>query len=105
MTLEDLANFVSLPAITAISYYAAEVYKWFISDSNGQIHNTKERKFIPILCATVGLTIGVVSFLISPKIVHADNLLTAAAVGLTSGFASVGIHQSRKNSNAKRQSE
>lgn len=104
MTLEDLANFVSLPAITAISYYTAEVYKWHVSDQDGNIPNKKEREFIPVLCATVGLIIAVVSFLISPKIVHADNLLTAAAVGLTSGFASVGIHQSRKNK-SKRQSE
>ena len=99
--MEDLANFVSLPAITAVSYYSAEVYKWFISDDDGKIHSKKQREFIPVLCATVGLLIGVVSFLISPIIVHADNLLTAAAVGLTSGFASVGIHQSRKKKTKK----
>ena len=101
MTLEDLANFVSLPAITAVSYYSAEVYKWLISDDDGKIHSKKQREFIPVLCATVGLLIGIVSFLISPIIVHADNLLTAAAVGLTSGFASVGIHQSRKKKSKK----
>lgn len=101
--MEDLANFVSLPAITAISYYSAEVYKWLISDEDGLIHSKKQREFIPVLCATIGLAIGVISFIISPKIVHADNLLTAAAVGLTSGFASVGIHQSKKNK-SKRQS-
>lgn len=99
--MEDLANFVSLPAITAISYYSAEVYKWLISDENGKIHSKKQREFIPVLCATIGLIIGVISFLISPLIIHADNLLTAAAVGLTSGFASVGIHQSRKNKTNK----
>ena len=77
----------------AICYFVSEAYKWFITDEDGEIHDNKANAFIPVLCGLVGLVLGVSTYYSNPNVIHSDNVLAAAATGITSGLASVGVRQ------------
>lgn len=78
----------------AICYFVSIVYRWFISDDDGKIRNRKAAAFKPVLCGAVGLILGVLTYYGNPNVIHSDNVLAAAATGITSGLASVGVHKS-----------
>lgn len=92
--MTEITSFASIPAIMAICYFVAEAYKWFITDDDGEIHNIKANAFIPVLCGAVGLVLGVSTYYSNPNVIHSDNVLAAAATGITSGLASVGVRKS-----------
>ena len=50
-------------------------------------------KFIPVICGFIGGALGVVVFLTIPGYIPAENWLMALAIGIVSGFASVGVNQ------------
>lgn len=52
-------------------------------------------RFIPIICGILGGVLGVLGMFYMPAF-PADNLIDACAVGIVSGFASTGAHQSIK---------
>lgn len=52
-------------------------------------------KYIPLLCMVLGLVLGLVAYFLIPDF-PADDWLTAAAVGIASGWAATGAHQSVK---------
>lgn len=52
-------------------------------------------KFIPLLCVGLGSILGLVAFFLIPSF-PADDWLTAIAVGMASGWAATGAHQSVK---------
>lgn len=91
--MTEITSFASIPAIMAICYFIAEAYKWFITDDDGEIHNPKANAFVPVLCGAVGLILGVSTYYSNPNVIHSDNVLAAAATGITSGLASVGVRQ------------
>ena len=91
--MTEITSFASIPAIMAICYFIAEAYKWFITDDDGEIHDAKANAFIPVLCGLVGLVLGVSTYYSNPNVIHSDNVLAAAATGITSGLASVGVRQ------------
>lgn len=91
--MTEITSFASIPAIMAICYFIAEAYKWFITDDDGEIHNNKANAFIPVLCGAVGLILGISTYYSNPNVIHSDNVLAAAATGITSGLASVGVRQ------------
>lgn len=91
--MTEITSFASIPAIMAICYFIAEAYKWFITDDDGEIHNPKANAFVPVLCGAVGLILGISTYYSNPNVIHSDNVLAAAATGITSGLASVGVRQ------------
>ena len=52
-------------------------------------------RWIPVICAAVGGALGVVGLYTMPDFPAAD-MLTAIAVGIVSGLAATGIHQTVK---------
>ena len=82
--MNDL-GFVAFPAIVVICYLVGAVIK--------AINFESLDKFIPVICATVGGILAVVVFNTIPGYIPAENWLMALAIGIVSGFASVGINQ------------
>lgn len=54
-----------------------------------------DNKWIPIICGVTGMALGIVGMFAMPEF-PADDFITAAAVGIVSGFASTGINQVAK---------
>lgn len=50
-------------------------------------------KYIPVCCGLIGLILGVVAYYVGVPDFPASDPLTAAAVGVVSGFAATGIDQ------------
>jgi len=79
----DILGIIAVPAITIICYLAGVGVKVSPLDD----------KFIPIIVGVLGGIIGTVAFLTGMPNFPADNVITAIAVGIVSGFASTGINQ------------
>lgn len=79
----------SVAAITVICYLIGTLLKaWDAFD---------DRK-IPALMGAFGAVLGLVAFFIDPAILPADDIFTAIAVGIVSGFAATGVNQIVKQS-------
>ena len=90
---------VAVPVITVIAFLVAEAVKLAGLDS----------KWCPVICGVVGGALGVVAMSSMSKF-PADDILTAIAVGIVSGWASVGLWETLKNvtikiPNAEKQKE
>ena len=72
----------AIPAITVICYLIAAAIKT----------TTLNRKYLPVICGTIGGILGTVAMYIMPDY-PANDVLTAAAIGIASGFAATGVHQ------------
>lgn len=59
------------------------------------IGNEKLDKFIPTVCGTLGGCLGIAAMFIMPDF-PATDYITAAAIGVVSGFAATGINQIAK---------
>lgn len=51
-----------------------------------------DNKWIPVIVGAAGLILGVIGLIVMPDF-PAEDYLTAAAVGVASGFAATGVHQ------------
>lgn len=49
-------------------------------------------RWIPVICGVFGLIFGIVGLYVMPNF-PAKDVITAAAIGAVSGFASTGVHQ------------
>ena len=78
-------NFVAIPAITAIVFLLCQWMKILVRDT----------KLLPAFAGTAGAFISLAAFLLIPAY-HFEDVLTALAVGIASGFAATGIHQAFK---------
>lgn len=76
---------IGVAAITAICYLIGAIVK-----ASG-LNN----KWIPIICAGSGLILGIVSMHIMPDF-PATDYVTAAAIGIASGWAATGLDQTGK---------
>lgn len=83
----------SVAAITVISFLVGYIWKTATKLDN---------KWIPIVCGSVGLVLGVVAFYIGVPDFPASDVINAAAVGIVSGFASTGVHQVAKQLSANK---
>lgn len=99
--MNELTSFASVPVIMAFCYFVALAFKWAIADTDGIVRNKKALSFLPVLCGAVGLAMGVITYYSNPDVIHSDNVLAAAATGLSSGLASVGIQSLTGNKNNK----
>lgn len=82
----DILGIAAIPVITVICYLIAEAIKATPLDN----------KWLPVICGSLGGILGVVALFASPTIIPATDVLTAIAIGIVSGFAATGIHQSVK---------
>jgi hypothetical protein len=75
-------GFAPVGAITVICYLLAQGVKATLIDN----------KWIPIIAGTMGGVLGVVALYVMPSF-PAPDVITAAAVGIVSGFAATGVHE------------
>lgn len=54
---------------------------------------------IPVICGAAGLLLGILAFYLNVPDFPATDPMTAAAVGVVSGFAATGINQAIKRTN------
>ena len=77
----------SVAAITVVCYLIGAIVKATPFNNN---------QIIPIACGVAGLILGLVAFYLKMPEFPANDPLTAAAVGIVSGFAATGINQVAK---------
>lgn len=75
-----IANVV---AITILCYFVGEVVK----------RTPIDNKWIPVFVGGAGIVLGIVAFLLHIPDMPAQDIITAAAVGLASGLAATGANQ------------
>ena len=85
--MEFLNEFAAAPAIGVIVYLIAEIFKVAANSREGWL------KFIPVLCGVLGGALGIAGWLFVPGYIPAENIFTAAAIGIISGLAATGINQ------------
>lgn len=71
-----------IAAITVLCYLAAQGVKATALDN----------KWLPVICGVLGGILGVVGMYVMPDY-PATDIVTAAAVGVVSGFAATGVNQ------------
>lgn len=74
-----------IAAITVLCFLAAQ----------GAKATSIDNKWLPVICGGLGGVLGVVGMHIMPDF-PAQDVITAAAVGVVSGFAATGVHQAYK---------
>ena len=74
-----------IAAITVLCFLAAQGAKATAIDN----------KWLPVICGGLGGVLGIVGMYIMPDF-PAQDIITAAAVGVVSGFAATGVHQAYK---------
>ena len=85
----DILGITGVAAIAVICYLVGAGLKaWDKFD---------DRK-IPILMGIIGAILGVVAFYIAPSIIPAEDIITAIAIGIVSGFTATAINQVYKQS-------
>ena len=84
--MELTLGFAPVAAITALCYLLGLGLKASpLSD-----------RWIPLGCAAWGCVLGVAAYFVAPGLLPAEDVLTAAAVGVASGCAATGLHQTVK---------
>lgn len=79
-----MEGLTSIPCIVAICYLIGMGCK--------AAEKIKDN-FIPVICGASGLVLGVIAYLAVPQLTIANDILTAAAVGVVSGLTATGVHQ------------
>lgn len=75
----------SVAAITVLCYLAAQGLK----------ATSMDNKWLPAICGALGGAMGVAGMYVMPEF-PATDVITAAAVGVVSGFAATGVNQMYK---------
>ena len=74
-----------IAAITVICFLIAQGVKSTSTDN----------KWIPVICGVIGGVLGIAGMYVMPEY-PANDVITAAAIGIVSGFAATGVHQAYK---------
>lgn len=83
---------VSFAAIVVLVYLVGSAVKVSKLNSN----------WIPVICGATGLLLGILAFYLKVPDFPATDPMTAAAVGVVSGFAATGINQAIKRTNTNK---
>lgn len=67
-----------------------------MSGKDGKIHDKKAHSFVPILCGSLGMILGILTYYQNPEVIHSDSVISAAATGMTSGLASETLRNRNK---------
>ncbi len=86
----EIMGITSVAAITILCYLVATAVK------ATKLNN----KWLPVICGVCGAVLGAVSMHIMPDY-PADDIITAIAVGIVSGFAATGVDQAIKQLQSK----
>ena len=73
----------SVAAITVLAFLVCQGVK----------QTPLDNKWLPVIAGGTGLVLGIVAFLVGMPDFPATDILTAAAIGVVSGFAATGTHQ------------
>lgn len=84
MSIMDL-GISAVAVITVIAFFFGEVAK------STKLNN----KWVPVICGAVGALLGVAAMYTVPDF-PATDILSAIAVGIVSGMAATGLHQTIK---------
>lgn len=85
----DILGIVGIPAIAVICYLVGVGLKaWTAFDDRG----------IPAMMGIVGLALGIAAYIWWPSVMPAGDPITAAAIGIVSGFTATSINQIYKQS-------
>lgn len=79
-----MEGLITVVEITAVSYLIGLWCK--------QSERVKD-KFIPCIVGTVGAVMGAITLYVAPQIMPTDNIVSAIAIGIASGFGATGINQ------------
>ena len=90
MELMEILGISAIPAITIICLLVGYAVK------NSPIDD----KWIPVICGCLGGILGVVAMFTMPEF-PANNIISAIAYGIVSGFGATGIHQAFKQLGGK----
>ena len=85
---------IGIPAIVVISYMITETFKMFIN-----------KKYLPIVAGMSGCALGILAYVLQINIMPADDIITAAAIGIISGLAATGSNQIIKQLKIKEEGE
>lgn len=80
------------PTLIIYTYLSGEIWKWIISKRGEEFYITNV-KHTPVICAIVGLALGIVGFCMKVPMIESENILKAGASGIMSGLISTGINQ------------
>lgn len=80
-----MTEFIAFPAIVVICYFVGIICKTF--------NNEKLDKFIPVICGTLGMILGIVMYQTIPNYIPANNWAESVCVGIVSGLSATGINQ------------
>lgn len=86
----EIMGITSVAAITILCYLVATAVK------ATKLNN----KWLPVICGVCGAILGALSMRIMPDY-PADDIITAVAVGVVSGFAATGVDQAVKQLQGK----
>ena len=89
----------SIPAIAALCYGFIELLKRI---SN---HSTHLKKIYPLISASLGIILGVISFIVDPSFTVADSVLGAALCGMASGLSATGGNEILQHLKQEQQSD
>lgn len=78
----EILGITSVATITVICYLAAEMVKATVLNN----------KWLPIICGVIGGILGITALYVMPDF-PAQDILSAAAVGVVSGLAATGADQ------------
>lgn len=78
-------NDTSVVAISVIAYFVGYAIKLA---GPRKIH-----KFIPVVCGSLGLVLGLIAYFTNMPIMTASDPISAAAIGLASGLSATGVNQ------------
>jgi uncharacterized membrane protein HdeD (DUF308 family) len=81
--MEQITGLTSVAAITVMVYLIACLIR----------ATPLSNKWLPVICGILGGILGVVALFAMPQF-PVDNIFDAIAVGIVSGFAATGVHQS-----------
>lgn len=88
----DMLGVAGVAAISIICYLIGVGLKaWDAFD---------DRK-IPVIMGIAGAVLGTVAYFCAPNIIPANDIITALAIGIVSGFGATGINQVYKQLNQK----
>jgi len=82
----EFVGIASVAAITVICFLVGQAVKATKLDN----------KWIPIICGIFGLVLGIVAYYIGMPEFPANDVITAAAVGIVSGLSATGLNQAYK---------
>lgn len=85
----DILGITGVAAIAVICYLIGMGLKAW---------DTFDDRKIPVLMGVCGAILGAVAFYFAPNIIPAEDLITAIAIGIVSGFTATGINQMWKQS-------